>query len=324
MKLRGLFVGLGLFLGVLIASALYADLERLTQVTLHYPLERIWPALALALGNYAVRTIRFRYYMGQLRVQLGWLESWLVFVSGFLFTISPGKMGEVYKAWLLKKRHDVAMTETTTAVIAERFTDTVGLLAIAAVGVAHHGAHIGLFITVVCLCVGFLGVVVHPSALPRLCDWLASGWLGRTRWAKPVATVRHMHGVMRILCTPRTLLIGIALAATAWLLECLAFRVLLDGVGAGGGHSEAIVVYAMATLFGAVSMLPGGVGSTEAVMVALCLQDTFRFDLVPAEATLVTLLIRLTTLWFAVGLACLCLLALRRLPATQRPSPDGA
>ncbi len=321
MRLRGLLVGLGLFLCVLIASALYADVQRLAEVTQDYPMKRLWPALALALGNYAVRTIRFRYYMGQLHVRLGWLESWLIFVAGFLFTISPGKMGEVYKAWLLKKRRDVAMTTTTTAVIAERFTDTVGLLAIAAVGVAQHGAHTGLFVAVVCLCIGFLAVVIHPSALPRLCDRLAIGWLGRTRLASLLATIRHMHGVMRILCTPRTLLVGIVLASIAWLLECLAFRVLLDGFGAGGGHGEAIVVYAMATLFGAVSMLPGGVGSTEAVMVALCLQETFRFDLLAAEATLVTLLIRLTTLWFAVGLACLCLLALRRLPRPQPPPP---
>ena len=104
------------------------------------------------------------------------------------------------------------------------------------------------------------------------------------------------------------------LAALAWLLEAIAFRLLLDGVSAAGGLGPAIVVYAMATLFGAVSMLPGGVGSTEAVMVALLLAPALGLSLAKPEAALVTLLIRFCTLWFGVGCGAVALFVLRRTP----------
>ncbi len=299
---------------VLVGTALFADVGKLRAAAWHYPFATLIPACALVLGNYTLRSIRFRRYLHALGIFVTPPEAWLVFVSGFLLTVTPGKMGEIFKGFLLNERRGTPIPEVASAVVAERFTDVVGLLAIAAIGVAQYGAHTALFLGVLGLCLGFLLTIAHPRFLPWLLDRLAARVDAHPRLAKLVALGRRVHGVLKILCAPRLLLEGVGLAALAWLLEAIAFRLLLDGVSAAGGLGPAIVVYAMATLFGAVSMLPGGVGSTEAVMVALLLAPALGLSLAKPEAALVTLLIRFCTLWFGVGCGAVALFVLRRTP----------
>lgn len=357
---RALAVAALLALVVILGAGLVADVGRLQAAALVYPWWRFVAACGLVLGNYALRTVRFRYYLRALNISVSLGEAALVFVAGFLFTVTPGKMGEVVKGWLLHQRRGASVADVATAVIAERFTDVVGLLAIAAAGVAHYGAHQGLFWSVVALCVAFLTAVLHPRAVPQVLALVRKRWLvPSTAPASPAAPgqaarvldpiarssalpqasstaeprvelgsgvpdhlpsraalaldgVVRIHAVLRDLCRPGRLLIGVGLAATAWLLEAMAFRLLLDGLGAGAGLGAAVVIYAMATLFGAVSMLPGGVGSTEAVMVALCLAPGLGLGLDLPQATFATLLIRFATLWFGVMLGAACFVPAQR------------
>lgn len=324
---KALIAAVILFLGVLLLAALVTDVRHLQAAFTRYPTWRILPACALVLGNYTLRTVRFRTYLAAVQVRLGWREAFLVFTSGFVATVSPGKMGEIFKGYLLHQRRGASIADVATVVVAERYTDVIGLLALGAVALALGGVQAGagaygpLLGLLVGLSVAFLLAISHPRLIPGVVDALRS----RARkpwWIRVLATVSRIHGVLRVLCTPTRLAIGTGLAAAAWLLEAVAFRVLLDGTNAGGGLATAVVVYALATLVGAASMLPGGVGSTEAVMIALAMQTAVGLSLDRSTATLVTLLIRFCTLWFGVlaGLACLAIL--RRVPVSSRePRP---
>jgi uncharacterized membrane protein YbhN (UPF0104 family) len=61
---------------------------------------------------------------------------------------------------------------------------------------------------------------------------------------------------------------------------------------------EAVWIHAAATLFGAVTFLPGGLGGHEAASVSL----SIAYGASRPDAVAATVLIRLLTLWFAVGL----------------------
>lgn len=313
MNLRGILLGMGLFFAVLVVSALYADVASLQRALVSYPLWMVLPACGLVLCNYALRTVRFRIYLRALGIRVVWREALLIFVGGIFFSVSPGKMGEVFKGYLLHKRHGAHIADSATVVVAERFTDVVALLCLAAVGVSQYGAHVGLFFSVFLLCLGFLAAVAHPRLIPGVVRRIEPRLAQHPRVQALVASVIRIHTSLRVLCQPRWLILGIALASGAWGFECVALRLLFEAAGGGGGMGGTIVIYAMATLFGAVSMLPGGVGTTEAVMIALALQPAFGLRLSLPEVTLVTLLIRFCTLWFGVALGGLSLVAMRHI-----------
>ena len=99
------------------------------------------------------------------------------------------------------------------------------------------------------------------------------------------------------------LLYGIALGLIAWGAEGIAFFYIMHVLGSDISLQTALFIYSFSMLVGALSFLPGGLGGTEASMVALLMLNGIG----QPEAVAATVLIRLATLWFAVALGIVAL-----------------
>lgn len=98
----------------------------------------------------------------------------------------------------------------------------------------------------------------------------------------------------RRLLTPAPFVIGLGIAIVSWACEGWALYLVLDGFGLAVPLLTAFSIYGLATVVGAASMLPGGLGGFEAVM--LLMLTTLRIS--PAAAVAPLVLIRFSTLWF--------------------------
>jgi uncharacterized protein (TIRG00374 family) len=115
-------------------------------------------------------------------------------------------------------------------------------------------------------------------------------------------------GATRALLRPSVLIWGFALGLLAWGFEGAGLGLLASMFPAAAlSLTSAMGIYGIAVLIGGLSFLPGGLGSTEAVMTALLAAN----GLTVSQALLVTLTCRLVTLWFAVALGWLAVFALR-------------
>jgi len=113
------------------------------------------------------------------------------------------------------------------------------------------------------------------------------------------------------LVAPGPLVWGTGLGVLAWLCECLGFAIIVRGFpGAHVALGLATLIYAVTTVAGALSFLPGGLGVTEASMTLLLVSSGSGIDQPTAVAA--TILTRLCTLWFAVLLGLVALAFLRR------------
>jgi uncharacterized protein (TIRG00374 family) len=131
-----------------------------------------------------------------------------------------------------------------------------------------------------------------------------------SKWSE---LLRDSQEGFKELAAPRVLVVGVAIGAVAWFAEGLALWVILRGIGSEIDLVRALPIYAAATLVGAVTALPGGLVGTEGSMLALLQQS----GVTRAGASAGTVLVRLVTLWFAVLVGLLALLALRRIPAAE-------
>lgn len=107
---------------------------------------------------------------------------------------------------------------------------------------------------------------------------------------------------------PRRILSGLGLGILSWGAEAWGFYLLLQWLGVGVEPWHAMGVYAVSVLAGALFFLPGGLGGTEAAMVALLLAGGAVFG----TAALATVICRTVTLWFAVVLGIGAVLLLER------------
>lgn len=264
-------------------------------------------ALALALANYAIRFVRWEMYLRRQGVRVPIASSALVFGAGLSLSITPGKVGELVKSFLLRELHGTPATRTAPIVIAERVTDLIALLVLAVIGVAAYGVHTVLVAVATALVALGLVLLAWPRGAHALID-LATRPRRLRRFREPLY---ELHGGLAGLCRPRPLLVATGLALPAWAAECVGFAAIVNGFP--GAHVDlglAVVIYAATTIAGALSFLPGGLGVTEGAMILLLVESAARLD--RAVAFDATLLTRLATLWFAVAIGLVCLAAARR------------
>jgi uncharacterized membrane protein YbhN (UPF0104 family) len=288
----------------------YGDWHEVRNQLAQFPITYLIIALALAIINYLLRFVRWAYYLRALGISVPFHVSFLVFLSGLGMSITPGKVGEFLKSYLLRDRAGVAVSRSAPAIAMERATDVISVLLLGLTGLALLPPVVSLALVVVLgLCGGIILLITS-----RRSDWVLELPVLR-RWKEPLATSREG---LRTLTAPRAMLVAVALGSLAWLSEGVALWVILQGLAADAALLQALPIYAAATLIGAISTLPGGLVGTEGTMLALL----HRIGVGPSPAAAGTLLVRLVTLWFAVGVGVAALGCFQRLrSAARRPGP---
>jgi uncharacterized protein (TIRG00374 family) len=272
-----------------------------------FPLAIAAAAGALSFLNYVVRFARWQLYLRRLGIALPAGTSFTIHLAGLALTVSPGKLGEAFKSWLLKRVCGTPIHVSAPIVLAERFTDLLAFLVLIALGgLATAPDHAWIFWSVLVLCAAplqeralrlFERAPLARRAAPRLRAALAS---------------------VRVLLAPREILLPTAIATVGWSLECVGFWLVSDAFAPGAiSLPFATYTFALSAVAGAVLILfPGGLGPTEASMSALLAPRYaaagLAADAARASAASATLVIRLCTLWFAVGIGLVAALWFRR------------
>ncbi len=275
--------------------------------------------LALSLLNYALRFARWHGYLLWLGDRVGVRRDGLIYIAGFALTTTPGKAGEGVRSVYLA-RLGVPYGHSLAAFFAERFLD---LLAIALLSLLVLIAFSGYVLWVVAP-LALIGVLLIAIRQRRLLE------LMKARFSDPGTRVQHiMHNVVSAwghafaLLGKRPLYAGLGVGLVAWAAEGVSVFIVAHALGLPLPLPliTAIGIYAVSMLVGALSFIPGGLGSTEAVMALLLKLSGVD----GATAIAITLIVRLATLWFAVVLGLFALGALeidrRRNTRAAEPQP---
>lgn len=261
-------------------------------------------ALLMSLINYALRFTRWQCYLAALGHPVPWRPSLKIYLAGFALTTTPGKAGEALRGVLLKP-WSVPYPKSFAAFFSERLSDLFGVVLLSLFGLTlYPEARPMIVISVALVLVGFL-VLSQRRLIAGI------GTLIPVQGGKLVSLARHLLHVLleaQRCHRPGLLFNATVLSVLAWSSEALAFHWILDRMGADIPLAFSVFVYAMAMLAGAISFMPGGLGSAEAVMVGLLVWK----GMAGADAVAATVLIRLATLWFAVGIGAVALASLKK------------
>jgi uncharacterized membrane protein YbhN (UPF0104 family) len=118
---------------------------------------------------------------------------------------------------------------------------------------------------------------------------------------------------------PGLLALMTLVSALAWLCLCLAVYVCVRGLDLDVSFADSTVAFSIAALAGALTLLPGGLGVTDAGFTGLL---RVLAEVPPAGAAAATVLARLATLWWAVLLGLVGLAVDQRLSG-GRYAPDS-
>jgi uncharacterized protein (TIRG00374 family) len=304
-------------LGALVfaALALYGDVQELRRTVREFALPAFALATLLAAGNYALRIVRWQYYLRHIGIRIPLGESAIVYLAGFVMSVTPGKVGEVFRSLLLYEARGTSIARTAPIVIAERLTDLIALVLLTSVGALAFEHGVAVTVTSAVMVAGLALVCAYPP-FGRHALRIAER-LPLLRRVGP--RLREAYESLLELTRPLPLLIGTAVAFVAWGLECGSLYAIIGGFDVTLPWDATVFAYAASTIGGAVAMTPGGLGATEVTMTAL-LQTLGGAAMPPATASATTMLVRLATLWFAVLIGLLALAVHR---AMRRSAVQG-
>jgi len=327
-------LGRRLFLGVVFGMLVYAglilwgDAAGMRRALAEIPWMLLPAACGLSLLNYLIRFVRWERYRVLLGIRLGRRDSFLIFLSGLALTVTPGKMGETFKSWLIKRVEGTPVHKSAPIVVAERFTDLCGFLILVAVGgIVSEPEYQWIFWATLALCVVLLALAGSrrvARAFVRLFERLPA-------LRRLASRVEGAFESTRVLLAPRELFLPTLISTAGWTCECTAFWLLARQLSPDGlPFLFAVFTFALSAVAGAVLIIfPGGLGVTEASMGALLQREYVAAGLARevarSNALSATILIRLCTLWFAVGVGLLATwIFVRKLPEADSPAEEAA
>ena len=254
--------------------------------------------LALSLANYLLRFVRWQHYLAALGHRVDWRPSARIYFAGFALTASPGKVGELLRGALLLPR-GVPLVESSAVFFSERAADLLAILLLssAVFWLYPHGAPL-VAGSLVCVAAAILAVQ-RPGWIHAVDAWAQRKGGRVAALSRLCALVLNFRTCFRW----TTLSWAMVLGVLAWGAEALAFHWLLAALGSPLPLPLSVFVYSFSMLVGGLSFLPGGLGSSEIVMVALLVGN----GLPESAAVTATILCRLATLWFAVAIGVVCL-----------------
>lgn len=299
------FAVAGAALLYLILTGLYTDGRQVLAGLVAFPLSWLLLGLFLAALNYLFRFFKWHYYLRTLDITVPLYDSALIFVSGFALTVTPGKIGELLKSYLLRESYDIPVERSAPIVLAERLTDLVSLLFLSLLGATISMTREQRYLVAVGF--GMCALLLVCLSFRRLGHGLLDvvGKLPPRRVTMAlVPRLRTFYDAAYVLLRPLPLLVAVLLSTAAWFFECLAFYYVMRGAEAPVSLLLCTFIYSLMTVAGALAFVPGGLGVTEGGMALLLSQ---LGGVAKPPAVTATLITRVLTLWFAVLLGVVAL-----------------
>lgn len=300
----------GLLLGVAVWAGLlfYGDVGEIAEATSVIPLGILFASLLLSTLNYLVRAVRWQKLLQTVGVEIPMGESTIVCLAGLSMTLTPMKVGEILKSALLKRSRGIPVATTAPVVLAERITDLAAMVLLGSIGslVLDRGIWVAVAGTL------FVAAIMAVCTIRPVGHFVLRCCAMLPVLKHRIASLRDAYDNLGALVAFGPFVGGTLLGFVAWGTHCLALWVLVGSfAGVDFSLSDSLFAYATPLLAGTLSMLPGGLGLTEASMAGL-LQELGGPGMTPAIAAASTILIRLVTFWWAIVVGVGALVIWRR------------
>lgn len=256
----------------------------------------------LTAASFLVRFGRWAYSLRSMAVPVPHWHNLGIYLAGLTLTATPGKAGELLRCALLQA-HKVPFPKSAAAFLVDRGSDVLGICllgALAALFIGHPWAWLWvlafLSMTLVsCLLAHVLQSQQGDLHGSRLVTWLSWG---------PVRTGLATLHVWASVWSPGRVVLFSGLAMLAYGTQALVFFWFCSLLQTGISAADCVLMFVQATLFGAASMLPAGLGAMEAALVFQLVDH----GVASSTALSLAISIRLVTLWFGMSIGALSLL----------------
>ncbi|MGC8604922.1 MAG: lysylphosphatidylglycerol synthase transmembrane domain-containing protein, partial [Desulfomonilaceae bacterium] len=241
-------------------ATLASDYRRIFSAIALFPLLDLGLVLSLVTAGWFIRGWRFHYYLMNIGEDTPLIYGTMAFLAGFALTGTPGKVGEALKGVFLKRDYGVPVTRVVGIVVVERLLDLFGVLILGSLSLLLFPGWRNIFLALASIVIAggiFLCMEkIYRPILESMSGFPFVSWIA----TKTLRILLSGKDLMK----PRIFVVGLIVSVIAWAMEAISLFIVMKGFALPGTLAEANFVYCFSTILGALSMLPGGIGGTEA------------------------------------------------------------
>ena len=104
---------------VYIIMGLFADFAKLAITISYFRWQYFLLLIVLTTASYFIRYIKWDIFLKTAGLHLDYKENLFIFFIGLSMTVTPGKLGEIWKSWLIRDISGDELSKTLSIVIIE-------------------------------------------------------------------------------------------------------------------------------------------------------------------------------------------------------------
>jgi len=287
-------------IGIYAIFLFISDYNVITEKISNFKINYLPLILLLVSASWVPLIIKWHFLLKNSEINIPLTKSIAVFFSGVAFDITPGQIGTLIKSQLLKTSSNISRTKTVPIVIVEKIYDLIGAILASVIGIIILGMEFYLIIIAISSLVVIFFFMYHKPASELFFDRITK----LKFFSKYVENISEFNEVIKKSTNVKVATICILLALTYWFMvsaaayyTLIAFDVnILD-------YLKVLAIYTTSSLLGAISFIPGGIGITEGSIAGL-----FTLNGIDVSTALIlSVMIRVLTLWYTVGVGFVAL-----------------
>ncbi len=279
-------------------------------------IEELYPdilfGLLLITIGFFIRYFRWRVILKSFGYKPKIKEEIKVWFASFAFTATPGKVGELLRCFFLKRLFNIPKLDSFLSLVIERIGD---LSAVFFICLIFFAFNIKNFLSnfylnknlLLILIFTMVTIIYFRNIIKNIFMILIKKCLKIINKYIPINKIESIKKNKEIRKLESIIFI-IFLSISSWMLESFAFYLLLRNYSNDVSILDASFTHISSGIIGAISLIPGGLGFTEATTVALLNIKSIPLDI----AIPITTLIRSMTLWYITFIGIICLIKIRK------------
>lgn len=271
----------------------YSDFSKFSSNIGQFKFEFLPIILGLSFASYFMMGIRQKILLKRLGIELEIKESLLLYFSGLSMSVTPGGVGEAIKSYYLKKKYGHSVSKTFPLVFIERFHDLAVVISVIAFTLIF--LQISEVIIIVSIIIPLIIIAYILVRIKKLFIKTINFFKRIKKLEKVFDNISKSYDGMYEMLDPKTTIKVWAIGIVSQVFFALSIYSIFLAFDQDFGFIFTTEVVYSSILFGAISLLPGGVGLTEISTVNFLTDKGMEISL----ATSIVIMSRLATIWFS-------------------------
>jgi uncharacterized protein (TIRG00374 family) len=273
----------------------FSDVQKISEYFLEIRLEYLALIIALVFLSHIVKSFRQKEWLHVLGERISTRQNFVIYMAGLSLINTPGGVGTFIKSYYLKEKSQIPVEKSIPVIFWERYHD---LLA---------GTSIILASLVLYFSLISMSLIIISSII------LIGVYLLMRKWAFPVILYQKLSKSrfisknfpefgptksFSILANSKNMTKGWLYSIFGWMVDSVAVYVVFLALNVDLGYLLTSQIYFTSLGYGALSLLPGGIGVHESMQDFLLIRQGLELHV----ASSLVVLSRLSTIWLATVL----------------------